>query len=128
MNPLLKVSAICYSAIGAAGLLTPDRIPAAFGGEAATPDARTEVRAVYGGIPLAIAGLVMTRPRQSAFPAATLSAGMALGRLTGMSLEKQSSPATRFFLGVEVALALALLAGSRHTDNRTLRRSATPVV
>jgi hypothetical protein len=113
MNTMLKASAICYSAIGAAGLLAPERIPAAFGGEAATPDARTEVRAVYGGIPVAIAGLVMTRPRQSAVPAAVLSAGMAAGRLTGMRLEKQSSPVTRFFLGVEIALALALLAGSR---------------
>jgi hypothetical protein len=127
MNTLLRVSAICYSAIGAAGLLTPERIPAVFGGEAATPDARTEVRAVYGGIPMVIAGLVMTRPRQSALPAAALSAGMALGRLTGMSVEKQSSQATRFFLGVEVALALALLVGSRQAADRTLRDSATPI-
>jgi hypothetical protein len=121
MNPLLKVSAICYSAIGAAGFLAPDRIPEAFGGEAATPDARTEVRAVYGGIPTVIAGLVITRPRQSALPAAALSAGMALGRLAGMRLEKQSSQATRFFLGVEIALALALLAGSRQAANKSRR-------
>lgn len=118
MNPLLQASATCYAAIGAAGFLAPDRIPAAFGGEAATPDARTEVRAVYGGIPTAIAGLVLTRPRQSAVPAAALSAGMALGRLAGMRVERQSSQATRFFLGLEVALAIALLAGSRRAAAR----------
>ncbi|HSE07531.1 MAG TPA: DUF4345 family protein [Nocardioidaceae bacterium] len=119
MNTLLRASALCYSAIGAAGLLAPERIPAVFGGEAATPDARTEIRAVYGGLPLAIAGMVMARPRQSAVPAAALSAGMALGRIVGMRTEKQSSPATRFFLGVETALALALLAGSRDAASRS---------
>lgn len=123
MNTLLKASAVSYLVIGVAGLLKPERIPALFGGVANSPDARTEVRAVYAGIPLAIAGLVMTRPAQSALPGAALSAGMAMGRLTGMSLEKQSSPATRFFLGVEATLALAMLVGSRQAVQPTAMRT-----
>lgn len=89
-------------------------VPALFGGRAVTADSRTEIRAVYGGLPLAMAGVLSVSPAGAA-PIAMLSAGMAGGRILGIAIEGvPPSAATRAFLGVEVMLAgLLALAASR---------------
>lgn len=114
MNRLLASAAAGYAAIGIGALARPAVVPALFGGTAPTPAARTEIRAVYGGLPLAIAGLLVTSPRGSAVPVGVLSAGMAAGRIVGAALEEGRSPAvTKAFVGFELALAAVSFAGAR---------------
>ncbi len=109
------MAALCYAGIGVVSIVSPERVPALFGGRADTADSRTEIRAVYGGLPFAVAGVLSVSPGGAA-PMAALSAGMAGGRILGIAMEGvPPSAATRAFLGVEVMLAglLALDAARR---------------
>lgn len=109
MNKPVTCAALAYAAIGVASLLRPSMVPAIFGGAATTPDARTEVRAVYGGLPIAIATSLATDDR-AAQPIALLSFGMAAGRLAGILAEaRRPQSATLLFLGVETVLAGLLI-------------------
>ena len=109
VNRLVTAGALSYAAIGVAALARPSMVPAVFGGTAPSPDSRSEIRAVYGGLPLAAAGLLAAAPAASAGPVALLRLGMAAGRATGMALEDAPpSGPTRFFLGVELALFATL--------------------
>ena len=51
----VTLPAVSYAVIGVVALARPQLVPALFGGSASTAAARTEVRAVYGGLPLALA-------------------------------------------------------------------------
>ena len=112
MHRAVALSTLAYAGIGAAAFAAPEQIPAVFGGSADGPDARTEIRAVYGGLPMAIAASALASPA-GARTGAALSLGMALGRAAGIKAEGEASPATWFFLGVETVLAVGLLAGAR---------------
>ena len=112
---LVRLVAGCYAAIGVGAVLRPSLVPSVFGGSAGTPESRTEVRAVYAGIPLAFAVSLLRAERgpEAARSAAArtvrdASAGMALARLAGVALERrrQGWP-TGAFLTLEAALALA---------------------
>ena len=114
-NALVRLVAGSYAAIGIGAVLRPSMVPSVFGGSAGTPESRTEVRAVYAGIPFAFAVSLLRAQRgpsaERAAAARTVrdaSAGMALARLTGVALERrrQSWP-TGAFLLLEAALALA---------------------
>ena len=114
MRRLVAAPALAYASIGLAALVRPAMVPAQFGGTAPTSTARTEIRAVYGGLPLALAGLIATGGRPGRRAAAVASGGMAAGRLAGALLERDLRPwPTGFWLGVEVALAGALAAADR---------------
>lgn len=107
MTPRLRFVAACYAGIGVAALVAPSRVPATFGGTAATADSRTEVRAVYGGLPLAMAASLLLAP-DSARWVRLASLGMAAGRTAGVALEgTRPSPATIGFGVLEVVLAAA---------------------
>jgi hypothetical protein len=120
-EPLVKGPAAIYAAIGAVGLARPASVPALFGGAAGTPAARTEIRAVYGGFLLALAGTILAASRAPArirtgllASAAAASAGMALGRTAGALAERELSPwPTGAFLAIEAGLAGALLVALR---------------
>jgi hypothetical protein len=125
-----------YAAVGAGGVVLPALVPAVFGGTAHTPESRTEVRAVYAGIPLAFAASVLRatgRPRAERrgvlVAVRDASAGMALARLGGAVVERRLRPwPTGAFLALELALVLAAhLAGENDGDaagntRRRLRR------
>ncbi|SDF52708.1 protein of unknown function [Blastococcus aurantiacus] len=104
-----------YAAIGVGAAVRPDLVPALFGGTAGTPEARTEVRAVYAGIPLALAASVVraaTAPPARRNGVLTVvrdaSAGMALARLGGAVLARRLRPwPTGAFLALEAGLAVA---------------------
>ncbi|RBY94887.1 DUF4345 domain-containing protein [Blastococcus sp. TBT05-19] len=110
-----------YAAIGAGAVLRPSLVPAVFGGSARTPESRTEVRAVYAGIPLAFAAaLLRSEGQQPAARSAVLrtvgdaSAGMAVARLGGALLERRLRAwPTAAFLALEAALAVACSAAAR---------------
>jgi hypothetical protein len=113
MNRLVAAGAVTYAAIGVASFVRPARVPATFGGTAPTAAARTEIRSVYGGLPLAIAATLVTMPTAAA-PMGVVSLGMAAGRAASTMLEDEPpTRATRFFGALEIGLGVALLLGSR---------------
>ena len=108
-----------YAVIGVVAA-APERVPGLFGGTAGTADARTEVRAVYAGIPLALAGSLAAASGSAPGDDAVLrtvdaaSAGMALARLAGCAAERRLAPRpTGAFLVLEAALAVALGVAAR---------------
>ena len=124
---LRRSAAAAYAAIGVVAALAPARVPAVFGGRAGTPDARTEVRAVYAGIPLALAASLTAASGSTPGDDAVLrtvgaaSAGMAVARFAGCVAERRLTAwPSGAFLALEAALAVALRAavqagGSRRT-------------
>ena len=104
-----------YAAIGAVAAVDPARVPALFGSSAATPESRTEIRAVYAGIPLAFAlALSPLAGRGAAEDGGMLrvvrdaSAGMALARLAGAATERRLRLwPTAGFAALEAGLAAA---------------------
>lgn len=107
MNPLLAAGAASYGALGLVSFLAPDVVPAVIG-----DDARTEVRAVYGGLPLAFAATLALSPASgTAIGAAT--AGMAAGRVGSALVEGRLSPRMAGLAALEALVALALVTGAR---------------
>lgn len=113
---LLAAAAACFAGMGLLALARPARVVGRFGLDAATRDARNEVRAVYGGFGVAAAALL-------AFAAATegrgelwipsilavLCFGIAVGRVVSWALDRTvGSRVTWTWFGVEVGLAVAL--------------------
>jgi len=122
---LRRSAAGAYAAIGVVAALAPARVPALFGGAAGTPDARTEVRAVYAGIPLALAASLVAASGSSARDDAVLrtvgaaSAGMAVARLAGCVAERRLTVwPSGAFLALEAALAVALRAAVQAGSSR----------
>lgn len=112
MNRLIAGAAVAYAGIGVVSFLRPALVPELFGGTAPTAESRTEVRAVYGGLPLAIAGTLTIAP-SSAAAMGVLSAGMAAGRAVSSVIEDQPpGTMTKLWFGIEAALAGALLVGA----------------
>ncbi|AKP57149.1 DUF4345 family protein [Mycobacteroides abscessus] len=114
---LRNAAAGLYAGIGIFALAQPARVPQIFGGTASTSESRTEIRAVYGGIPLALAlALALVRAggdgaRSKGLRAAVryASFGMGLTRLLSGGFERQVLPwPTGFFAAVELAAGAAL--------------------
>ncbi|WP_067812843.1 DUF4345 domain-containing protein [Actinomadura kijaniata] len=112
--------AVFFLAMGLYGLAAPAALVRPFGMEAATADARTEVRAVYGGFGVAVAAaLVLAVMREEARDGIVLAVGMALGgmafgRLVARCVERPSGfYPSWFYFWVEAAGALALAACAR---------------
>ena len=116
MNVAALVVAVGFATMGLAALLRPAFIWAPFGVEPTTPEARSEVRAVYGGFGLALAGLLVLTDdstlRDGVLVAVAVSlAGMAAGRVVSALLEPRTLlRAPGFFLVIEAALAALTLA------------------
>lgn len=113
MNRLIAAGAAGYAGLGVFALFRPAMVPALFGGTAPTADSRAEIRAVYGGLPLAVAGSLAVAP-STAVSMGVISAGMAVGRAASGVIEGQPpSPVIKAFIGIEAALAAALFLGAR---------------
>lgn len=117
MNAAALVVAIGFASMGVAALVRPAFIWAPFGVAPTTPEARSEVRAVYGGFGIAIAALLVLTDdsadlRDGVLVAVAVSLlGMAAGRVVSATREPRTllrSPG--FFLLVEVGLAALTLA------------------
>ena len=94
MQAVMIVVALGFASMGVAALVRPSLIPAQFGTSAETSDARTEVRAVYGGFGVAMAVLLVVAALRADGPRDGVSltvgialGGMAAGRLIGMAIE-----------------------------------------
>lgn len=113
MNRLIATGAAAYAGLGVVSFLKPAMVPAVFGGSAPTVDSRTEIRAVYGGLPLAMAGTLALAPA-TGVPLGIATAGMAAGRAASSLVEKRPpSPTIAAFIAIEAGLAAALVLGAR---------------
>jgi len=112
MNRLIAIGAASYAGLGIVSFVKPDVVPAVVGFTAPSADARTEIRAVYGGLPLALAATLAASPTTgTAIGVAT--AGMAAGRAGSAYLERGLSPKMAGFMALEAAMAGALVLGAR---------------
>ena len=115
---VIVVVAVFFLGMGLYGLLAPAALIRPFGIAAATAEARTEIRAVYGGFGVAVAGLLIAAAADAggirtgvAVTVAAALLGMASGRLVARMVERPSAfyPSWLYFW-VEVAGGGALLA------------------
>jgi hypothetical protein len=117
MSVLVAIVAIFFAGMGAAALVRPGVIWAPFGVAPTTPEARNEVRAVYGGFGIALAILLVVADQSAAgyrdgvlVAVAVALAGMAAGRIVGFAVEPRGAGRFTVLFGViEVVLALALV-------------------
>lgn len=118
MQAVMIVVALGFACMGVVALLRPSLILAQFGMSTESSDARTEVRAVYGGFGVAMTVLLVVAALQSnglsdgvALAVGVALGGMATGRLIGMAIEppRRWYPTTTF-LFIEVVAAAGLVA------------------
>ncbi len=112
MNRLIALGAASYAGLGIASFLKPEVVPAVIGSTAPNADSRTEIRAVYGGLPLAFAASLAASPA-SGTAIGVATAGMAAGRAASAVFEGPPSPKMVGFIALEAAIAGALLLGAR---------------
>lgn len=114
---VILVVAVGFAALGLAALVRPADVLAQFGVEVATADGRNEVRAVYGGFGLALAGMLAVAALADPATAdglvvavAVSLLGMAAGRLLSALRERPTGlyPVWTYF-AIEVVSAAALL-------------------
>jgi Domain of unknown function (DUF4345) len=114
------IVAVLFAAMGGYALATPAAVLGQFGVAVETPDGRAEVRAVYGGFGLAVAGLLGVAAasggdaREGIVLAVGVAlGGMALGRLVSRAFERPSGffPVWLYFW-VEVVGAVVLIAAA----------------
>jgi hypothetical protein len=112
---LILSVALFFACMGAFALAWPDRVLANFGTPTLTRDGRNEVRAVYGGFGLAIAGVLLATMRGAdsapgVFLAVSIALfGMAGGRLVSLAVDGSAGAVPWLFFGIEVVLGGALL-------------------
>jgi uncharacterized protein DUF4345 len=114
---LILIVAVGFAAMGLAALVRPADVLAQFGVSVETADGRNEVRAVYGGFGLAVAGLLAVAALGEPATAngilvavAFALIGMAAGRLLSALRERPTGlyPVWTYF-AIELASAAALL-------------------
>jgi len=118
MNEALTlIVAVGFAAMGLAALIRPADVLAQFGVSVETADGRNEVRAVYGGFGLAVAGLLAVAALGEPATAngilvavAFALIGMAAGRLLSALRERPTGlyPVWTYF-AIELASAAVLL-------------------
>lgn len=110
------IAALFYGLIGLAALLRPRHLLQGFGIAAEAVDSRNEIRAVYGGLPLTMSGLLAFTLGGSDLAdgilvaLASVSAGMAAGRLVSAMIDRQIGRNPVIFTILELIVA-ALIAG-----------------
>jgi len=117
VNAAALVVALGFAAMGAGALVRPELVWAPFGVSPTTAEARSEVRAVYGGFGLALAALLVLTDDSADLrdgvrvTVAVSLAGMAAGRVVSALVEPRTLlRAPGFFLVLEGGLAVLALA------------------
>lgn len=108
-------AALFFGAIGLTAMIRPQTLlQQGFSIEAIQPESQNEIRAVYGGFPLVVAGLLLfslTRPNLSdgiLFALAFCSAGMAMGRVVSALIDQKIGRQPALFLVLELIVALII--------------------
>ncbi len=107
-------AALFFGVIGVSAMTRPRNLLQGFSIEAHEPESRNEIRAVYGGFPLAVAALLMfslTRPDLSngiLIALATSSAGMAIGRIVLVLIDRKLGRDPAIYIALELIVALMI--------------------
>lgn len=106
--------AIFYGAIGVAAMIRPVNLLQAFSITAEAPESRNEIRGVYGGLPLAISGLLiysLIRPDLSngiLFALAVCSLGFAVGRVVSALIDRSFHRSPQLWTVLEIIVAVLI--------------------
>ena len=115
---ILIVVALAFTVMGVGALVAPTLVTRQFGIPDLTDAGRSEVRAVYGGFGVAIAGMLMFALAREdlrlgiVVTAAVALFGMAVGRLISAAIDRSMSRVALMYFAVEV-VAGALLVQAR---------------
>jgi Domain of unknown function (DUF4345) len=107
-------AALFFGAIGVSAIIRPRNLLQGFSIEAIEPESRNEIRAVYGGFPMAVAALLifsLTRPDLSdgiLFALASASVGMALGRIVSVLIDRKLGRDPAIYIVLELIVALMI--------------------
>jgi hypothetical protein len=113
---LVGVAAMFYFALGVRALLRPKNLLAEFKIFANEDVSRNEIRAVYGGFPLAASGLLIfslwDTPYSDGilFAVAVSTLGMAVGRIVSAAIDGALDRFPAIFIGVELVIAACIAA------------------
>ena len=109
------LAALFYAVLGLVALARPERLLADFGIVVGGRDGRNEIRAVYGGFPLTVAGLLLLAQFGSAGPRegillslAVASLGMAAGRIISAVMDGGIGRFPAIFIGIEILLSVGI--------------------
>lgn len=109
MDKSTVFAAASYAGLGLVAFARPELIPDTMGGSADNFRARSEVRAVYGGMPLATAGLLVTSP-SSRHGIGVITASFAASRVLSSVIEhRRPDPVNAVLVAAEAAIAGLLL-------------------
>lgn len=112
---LVSLGAAFYAFIGVNALWRPKHVLRAFDLVAQTPAARNEIRAVYGGLTLAMSASLLNGLFYGAgfvvfLTIASITLAIALARLTSAVIDRAFAPAPRLWTLLEFLVAGALFA------------------
>jgi len=116
MVPIIAiVSALFFFIMGAAALRSPEFIMKFFDTYDLTPSLQNEIRAVYGGFGIAVAGLILFAliggnaqlSRGILFTLAFCVFGMAVGRLVSFLINRNTNIYPYLFVAIEFICAFA---------------------
>ena len=112
---ILGAVAVAFALMGMGALVRPTVVTRQFGIPALTAEGRSEVRAVYGGFGLAVAGMLViaiTTPDLRAGIAITVAValfGMAVGRVVSAVIDRSLSKVVALYLVIEVVAGVLLV-------------------
>lgn len=112
---ILGAVAVAFALMGIGALVRPTVVTRQFGIPALTAEGRSEVRAVYGGFGLAVAGMLViaiTTPDLRAGIAITVAValfGMAVGRVVSAVIDRSLSKVVALYLVIEVVAGVLLV-------------------
>lgn len=114
-SALVAACSLFWLWLGVMAFRYPKHLLRGFGIEAPVPDSWNEVRAIYGGFPLALAGLLMTAPFLPrlidgiALTVGVATLGMCIGRCASAILDRSFGRMPRIFAAIEFAIAGILI-------------------
>ena len=113
---ILMIAALCFGLMGLVALVAPGRVSRQFGIDHLDVDGRNEIRAVYGGFGLAVAGGLVFALREPQWRAPAASAvalalaGMAVGRAVSAIIDRRIGGLPALYGCMEAIGAAALAA------------------
>lgn len=113
----VAAAALFFFALGMRALIAPNKLLSDFGIVVTENRSRNEIRAVYGGFPLAAAGLLGFSLIQTPYSegimlaVAVSSLGMAVGRIISAAIDRCLDRFPAIYVGVEVVIAFLITTG-----------------